>query len=64
LITSGTPYHTAWQQYRNDGDLPTLIAAVARIYATDPGYARQTAAIDSQENVAAAIAEAWWEVAA
>ena len=44
LITNGAPYHAAWQQYLNDRDLHTLIAAVARVYATDPDYARLTAA--------------------
>ena len=64
LITNGAPYHAAWQQYLNDRDLHTLIAAVARVYATDPDYARLTAAIASQENVAQAIAEARLEVSA
>jgi len=48
----------------NDRDLHTLIAAVARVYATDPDYARLTAAIAGQENVAQAIAEARLEVSA
>jgi len=64
LITNGAPYHAAWQQYLNDRDLQTLIAAVARVYATDPDYARLTAIIASQENVAQAIAEARLEVSA
>ncbi len=64
LITNGAPYHAAWQQYLNDRDLHALIAAVARVYATDPDYARLTAAIASQENVAQAIAEAHQEVSA
>jgi flagellum-specific peptidoglycan hydrolase FlgJ len=58
LITCGAPYHAAWQQYLNDHDLHTLIAAVARVYATDPGYDRLVAAIAGQENVAQAIAAA------
>ena len=64
LITNGAPYHAAWQQYLNDRDLHTLIAAVARVYATDPDYARLAAVIASQENVAQAIAEARREVSA
>ena len=36
LITKGAPYHAAWEQYETDRDLPAMIAAVARIYATDP----------------------------
>ena len=64
LITCGAPYHAAWQQYLNDRDLHILIAAVARVYATDPDYARLVVVIASQENVAQAIAEARLEVSA
>jgi len=64
LITCGAPYHAAWQQYLNSRDLQTLIAAVARVYATDPGYEQLVAAIAGQENVAQAIAEARLEVSA
>jgi flagellum-specific peptidoglycan hydrolase FlgJ len=64
LITCGAPYHAAWQQYLNDRDLHTLIAAVARVYATDPGYEQLVAMIAGQENVAQAIAEARREVSA
>ena len=64
LITNGAPYHAAWRQYLNDRDLHTLIAAVARVYATDPGYEQLVAMIAGQENVAQAIAEARREVSA
>jgi flagellar protein FlgJ len=64
LITCGAPYHAAWQQYLNNRDLHTLIAAVARVYATDPGYEQLVATIAGQENVAQAIAEARREVSA
>jgi len=64
LITNGAPYHAAWQQYLNDRNLHTLIAAVARVYATDPNYARVAASIAGQENVAQAIGEAHQEVSA
>ena len=64
LITCGAPYHAAWQQYLNDRDLHTLIAAVARVYATDSGYERLVAAIAGQENVAQAIAAARQEASA
>jgi len=37
LITHGSPYQAAWSQYRHDQDLHALTAAVARVYATDPG---------------------------
>ncbi len=40
LITNGAPYHAARKQYQEDRDLPSLIAAVAHVYATDPGHAR------------------------
>ena len=32
LITNGAPYHTAWEQYLKNLDLPALIAAIACIY--------------------------------
>ena len=64
LITNGAPYHAAWHQYLNDRDLHTLIAAVARVYATDPNYARVAAAIASQDDVAQSIADARAEVSA
>jgi flagellum-specific peptidoglycan hydrolase FlgJ len=64
MITCGAPYHAAWQQYLNDRDLHALIAVVARVYATDPGYERLVAAIAGQENVAQAIAAARQEASA
>ena len=62
LITQGAPYHQAWVQYRKDGDLHGLIAAVAGKYATDPQYAFLAATIAGQSNVAQAIAAARQEV--
>jgi flagellum-specific peptidoglycan hydrolase FlgJ len=56
LITQGAPYRQAWVQYRQDGDLHALIAAVAGKYATDPQYAFLAATIAGQLNVAQAIA--------
>jgi flagellum-specific peptidoglycan hydrolase FlgJ len=64
LITNGAPYHAAWQQYLSDRNLHTLIAAVARVYATDPNYARVAAAIASQDDVAQSIADARQEIPA
>jgi len=58
LITTGVPYHVAWEQYLKDRNLPALITAVARTYATDPDYARLTTVIADQTNVAQAISEA------
>lgn len=54
LITRGAPYQAAWEQYRNDRDLPTLVASVARAYAPDPGYAHLATLL--QTNVKQAIA--------
>jgi flagellum-specific peptidoglycan hydrolase FlgJ len=64
LITHGAPYRAAWQQYRRDRDLHALIAAVARVYATDPNYARLAAAIARQANVAQALKEGASDVTA
>ena len=58
LVTNGAPYHEAWEQYQRDRDLPSLIAAVVRVYATDPGYARLVAAITGQADVKLSIAQA------
>ena len=58
LITQGAPYHAAWEQYQKDRDPPALIAAVARVYATDPKYAHLATAIGGQTNVKQAISQA------
>ena len=58
LITNGAPYQAAWEQYGQGHDLGALIASVARVYATDPGYAHLAGAIAVQANVARAIAAA------
>ncbi len=58
LITNGAPYHAAWVRYQADRDIHALIAAVAQVYATDPGYAHLAAAIAGQTNVAQAIGDA------
>lgn len=58
LITNGGPYHPAWRQYQQDHDLRALIAAVARVYATDPNYAHLVTTIANQNNVSQAIAQA------
>ncbi len=56
LITNGAPYRAAWEQYQKGHDLPSLIAAVARVYATGPGYAHLATLIAGQTNVEQAIA--------
>jgi flagellum-specific peptidoglycan hydrolase FlgJ len=58
LITSGAPYHAAWEQYQQGSDLRALIAAVARVYATDSNYERLVAAVGAQRDVSHAIAQA------
>ena len=58
LVTNGAPYHSARDQYQKDRDLPALIAAVARAYATDPNCAHLATVIASQRNVKQAVAEA------
>jgi flagellum-specific peptidoglycan hydrolase FlgJ len=58
LITNGAPYHAAWEQYQKDRNLPPLIAAVARVYATDPAYTHLVESIVAQSNVLSAVAEA------
>ena len=58
LITNGAPYRAAWVRYQNGHDLGTLIASVARVYATDPAYAHLAGAIAVQANVTEAIARA------
>ena len=58
LITHGAPYREGWEQYRDDRDLPALVAAVGRVYATDPAYAHLAMIIGAQVNVARAISAA------
>lgn len=58
LITKGAPYRAAWGQFQGDQDLAALVVAVARVYATDPGYSQLAAAIAEQANVTGAIASA------
>ena len=58
LITQGSPYRAAWATYQAGRDLHGLIAAVAKVYATDPHYASMVSQIACQVNVAQAIAAA------
>ena len=55
LITNGAPYRAAWERYQQGHNLDALIAAVARVYATDPHYARLVTTIAGQDNVTQAI---------
>ncbi len=56
LITNGVSYRAGWEQYQKARDLPSLIAAVAQAYATDPGYAHLATAIADQTNVKHVVA--------
>ncbi len=58
LITNGSPYHAAWELYQQDCNLDAFITAVARVYATDPGYENLVSVVAAQTNVVSAIAEA------
>lgn len=60
LLTDGAPYKDAWEAYQEDPqhDLDTLIGAIARRYATDPGYPTQVMALAHGPNTTAAIAAA------
>ena len=55
LITRGAPYRAAWKQYQRTGDVAQLIESVARVYATDPNYARLVNQIAGQTNITTAI---------
>ncbi len=55
LISHGDPYRKAWQQHCEDGDFAALVDGVAKVYASDPGYAALLKRIAAQRNVAAAI---------
>jgi flagellar protein FlgJ len=55
LVTHGAPYRAAWRQYQRTSDVAELIESVARVYATDPNYARLANQIAAQTNIAAAI---------
>lgn len=58
LIQNGAPYKAMFAAYRVDRDLNKLIDAVAKVYATDPGYATLVKRISVQPNVRDAIAAA------
>ncbi len=58
LISHGDPYRASWQRHREDGDFAALIDGVAKVYATDPGYAALLKRIASQANISAAIGAA------
>lgn len=58
LISHGDPYRKAWSKYEVEWDTRSLIAGIARVYATDPAYAKLATTIASQGNVQRAIQEA------
>ena len=55
LISHGDPYRSAWENYKLHGDFNALVEGVAKMYATDPGYAALVRQIAAQANVEAAI---------
>lgn len=55
LISAGTPYKMAWQEYGRSGSVDELMYAIARVYATDPAYGSLLRVIGNQSNVTKAI---------
>jgi flagellar protein FlgJ len=55
LITCGAPYAHAWANYTTSKDLASLIAEVAPVYASDPGYANKLRAVMSMPEVQGAL---------
>jgi flagellar protein FlgJ len=55
LITCGAPYACAWAHYCASKDLVTLVDEIARVYATDPGYAEKLREIISMREVQSAV---------
>lgn len=58
LITNGAPYHAAWAVYQKNGSIEALIAAISRVYASDPRYGGLAITIANQTNVIGAIDKA------
>jgi flagellum-specific peptidoglycan hydrolase FlgJ len=58
LISQGTYFEAAFDQYQQDQDFPALVRNVAAHYATAPNYADVILAISRMPEVQAAIAEA------
>lgn len=55
LIKCGAPYARAWAHYCASKDLVTLVDEIARVYATDPGYAGKLREIISMREVQSAL---------
>lgn len=58
LISQGTYFKAAFEQYESDRDIPALIRNVAEHYATDPNYADKLLAILRMPSVQSAISVA------
>lgn len=55
LITHGEKYARAWDAYRMDHDVDSLIRGVAKVYATDPDYGDKLHAIIRMPEVQAVL---------
>jgi len=58
LISEGTSYEHAWQEYKASGDVLALIQCIAPIYSTAPNYAALLTDILAMPEVTSAIATA------
>ena len=45
LITKGKPYRSAWEKYKETGDVDRLIDGISKRYATDPEYSKKLKSI-------------------
>ena len=58
LISTGKPYASAFEQFKDDGDVNELIRGVARHYASDPHYAATLLKIGNMQEVQDALTKA------
>jgi len=58
LITHGSPYHEAWEAYKENGNIGAFLVAISRVYATDPHYEALVLAVAKQPNLLNAIGQA------
>jgi flagellar protein FlgJ len=58
LISQRRPYDSFFRKYEQDENLTRLIGEVARVYATDPAYAKKVCAVMSMEPFRRALAKA------
>lgn len=55
LIAEGPRYRAAWDNYERDLELDGLIDDIAKVYATDPGYAKKLRVILRMPDVVEAL---------